>query len=209
MALVLSFLLGKLNATDAALGIIHGDIKPENVLIFEDGPRLTAKVADFGFSTCFQSDDELISIPKSEPWNAPEVDRGGQLFSPSQAKQIDVYSFALLCTWLVIDTDPSTDSLPCSDTEKSDLSGVQQHQSAMDLFKLSKNDASNRLSRLAKEIVRQSKVLDDDTKDNLENFISFTLVLDPLLRTTNFEKLLCLLTPERHVPFISSIARRF
>jgi serine/threonine protein kinase len=189
--------LTMLPTTNQALGIVHGDIKPGNVLVFDDGSRFIAKVADFGFSTCFQSDDDLISIPKSEPWNAPEVDRGGQLFTPSQAKRVDVYSFALLCTWLVLDMNPSTDCSPRLDTENNSHASIGQHQPMMDLFRLWKSDASNRLAKWAKGQVHQSRVFDNSTKVNLESFISSSLVLGPLSRSTDFEELLSLLTPER------------
>lgn len=69
------------------------------MLVFEDMSRFIAKVADFGFATCFQSHNDLISMPKSEPWNAPE--RHDRHIKGEQGKQMDVYSFGMLCFWLV------------------------------------------------------------------------------------------------------------
>jgi len=52
------------------IGVIYGYIKLENVLIFQDhSSRFVAKVADFGNSTLAARDDDLIEMPKSEPWN--------------------------------------------------------------------------------------------------------------------------------------------
>jgi len=53
-----------------ALGFVHKDIKPENVLIFADRihRRLQAKIADFGFATRAQPPNDILSsnipIPK-------------------------------------------------------------------------------------------------------------------------------------------------
>ncbi|KAF8544152.1 kinase-like domain-containing protein, partial [Trichophaea hybrida] len=80
--------------------IIHGDIKPQNVLIFKDATgKTTVKVADFGYSTLAAGEAENICLPKSKPWNAPEHHFGE--FTTHNAKLTDVYSFGMLCLWVV------------------------------------------------------------------------------------------------------------
>jgi serine/threonine protein kinase len=88
------------------LDIIHGDVKPQNVLVFEDSPGIyIAKVADFGFSTHFYGEQNLISMPKSVPWSAPE--HRHRYFCPQDAKAMDVYSFGMLCLWLLFGAESS------------------------------------------------------------------------------------------------------
>ncbi len=80
--------------------IIHGDIKPQNLLVFNHKRRShIIKVADFGYSTRWASTNDLIQMPRSEPWTALEWHHRG--FTPAQAKLFDVYSFGMLVLWLL------------------------------------------------------------------------------------------------------------
>ncbi|KAM0420465.1 hypothetical protein ACHAPT_011757 [Fusarium lateritium] len=82
--------------------IVHGDIKPENVLVFaNESGRHTARVIDFGYSSRYLGDDEHLSLPISAPWNAPENDGRLSGWTPSQAVKADFFCFGLLCVWLL------------------------------------------------------------------------------------------------------------
>lgn len=52
--------------------IAHSDIKCENVLMFFEPPRLTAKIADFGCALSDLTEHKWLR-GFTEPWNAPEV----------------------------------------------------------------------------------------------------------------------------------------
>ena len=78
--------------------MIHGDIKPQNVLVFQNAAGTTVKLADFGYSTLTAGEMQTIRLPKSTPWNAPEHQHGKNS-NISEAKKADVYSFGLLCLW--------------------------------------------------------------------------------------------------------------
>ena len=83
------------------IGVIHGDIKPQNVLVFKDAitRKITVKVADFGYSTLTTGESGKVLLPKPRPWNAPEHHFGE--FKAQEAKKTDVCSFGMLCLWIL------------------------------------------------------------------------------------------------------------
>jgi len=94
--------------SNTGIDVIHGDIKPQNVLVYKDATGKTAvKVADFGYSTLATGEalatgggvTGRVFLPKSRPWNAPEHHFGE--FTTTGAKNTDVYSFGMLCLWVL------------------------------------------------------------------------------------------------------------
>ncbi|CUS10338.1 unnamed protein product [Tuber aestivum] len=77
-------------------GIVHGDVKSENILVFwsvEKG-RMVGKVGDFGSSVLdFREDGRRGLRAHTIPWNAPEYDED---IPREHLKFTDVYSFGML-----------------------------------------------------------------------------------------------------------------
>lgn len=162
--------------------IIHGDIKPANVLIFEnDSSRYVAKVADFGYSTWFASDDELIKMPRSQYWVAPEWHH--QYFTTANAMKMDMYSFGILCLWLLF-----------YNTQENTTCDFYNHL-----------NSAETASVLAHELIMAMGGLDDQRRCNLSQLFDLTLADNPAERSSDFNQLISLLLPHRRqqVPFFT------
>ena len=170
------------------IGVIHGDIKPENVLVFaEYDGRYAAKVTDFGYSTLFTTDSELIVMPGlSKVWKAPEWHHRGIL--PIQARKMDAYSFGLLCLWLLFYNKAAS----------------QDHDFKRDVgdhhnFERYVEDPQKELSHYASELLEATTDLEIWEKQNMQKVFRSTLAQDPVERTADFTELLELLSPYRSV----------
>lgn len=184
-------------ANDWTLGIIHGDIKPQNVLIFADeSDSYTAKLTDFGYSTVFAGETDSISMPKSWPWNAPEYHHRG--FKPSAAVKMDVFSLGLLCFWLVFKEHLSGDT-------SATLSGVGGYVCSTFCEKPCKEHQKKNLEKLKSEnrlvafacFYTTLLDVDENRKGNLRLFFSSTLADDPHQRARDLRHLLSLLGVDR------------
>lgn len=82
-------------------GIIHGDMKAENVLVFSHPEKkYIAKIADFGFSVVGEVATGAMHLAGTRPWKAPETT------SPVQRDQLkftDVYSYGLFVWRTAVD----------------------------------------------------------------------------------------------------------
>jgi serine/threonine protein kinase len=79
--------------------LIHGDLNPKNILVFEANGHILPKLADFGFS--FQDTKAAIKLPLTKDWNAPEVNKAYPDFTFEQAVKADIFSLGLIFAWLL------------------------------------------------------------------------------------------------------------
>ncbi|KAF1963917.1 kinase-like protein, partial [Bimuria novae-zelandiae CBS 107.79] len=77
--------------------IIHGDVTPKNILVFEDHGVYHAKLADFGYAAAMVR-GEPIDLARTWPWNAPEIGYTWS-FEFDEARRTDIYSFGVVCLW--------------------------------------------------------------------------------------------------------------
>jgi serine/threonine protein kinase len=88
-------------------GVVHGDLKPDNILIFQiSSDTFRAKISDFGFACLIEdlkteiqnSNAHPVALPGfSPPWEAPEASADVLL---EDLTKMDVYAFGLLACYL-------------------------------------------------------------------------------------------------------------
>jgi len=88
-------------------GVVHGDLKPDNILIFQiSSDSFRAKISDFGFACLIEdlksespdNNAHLVVLPGfSPPWEAPEASADILL---ENLTKIDVYAFGLVACYL-------------------------------------------------------------------------------------------------------------
>lgn len=113
---------------DEKPGIIHGDIKPANILIHQnDQKQFVPRVTDFGYSTWLGGADDMVFMPRTLHWTAPEWHHRG--ITSTSAVKMDIYSFGLLCLWLLFYRDGETTSTLAHQLvmEMPDVSDEQRH----------------------------------------------------------------------------------
>lgn len=80
--------------------IVHGDIKPKNILVFQrDNGDYLAKVTDFGCSCFGLHEEDIVTLSRTRGWEAPEYRRGR--FTVVEAKKYDIYIYGKLCFWVL------------------------------------------------------------------------------------------------------------
>ncbi|KAL9102017.1 MAG: hypothetical protein Q9163_002793 [Psora crenata] len=178
-----------------ACDIVHGDVKCENVLMFEkdehDGPggpenfRLYCKLTDFGVSRL--PSGELV-LGGSRPWQAPECFRGAYL-KIEEAKRTDIYSFGMLLWRVFLDGDPFK--------SLGELGGETIKERRQ-----KRNDAIAKLKdedRLVQHVCNSLALSERFTRPQLEmlcEVVSITLLKEAGRRELDITRIIRLLTPD-------------
>jgi len=178
-------------------GVIHGDIKPQNVLVYKDSTgKTTVKVTDFGYSTLAtgEAGPGRVFLPKSRPWNAPE--HHFEEFTAVEAKKTDIYSFGMLCFWFLFGHNLS--DIPQSTTEgTTELISFNAPVGPPTLLEQFK--ATEKLDHIVNQFLdsRSLAGLNADHRNRLKEIFSVTVTLNLDKRSSDFRYLLDLLSQER------------
>jgi serine/threonine protein kinase len=159
---------------------VHGDIKPDNILVFIDNDGIPlAKVADLGSSIIGESEHDLCYPPRSDPWTAPEHHHRG--VSIAAAKTMDIYSLSFTCLWLLLD----------------DRHGATTGKEAIEiLWQLKDLDG---LTKRACDTVESLNV-SMTKEEGMKQFFNLTLATDPKARVSDVRQLMKYLEPNKYVP---------
>ena len=177
-----------------ACDIVHGDVKCENVLIFEEpddskGARsedmkLVGKLTDFGV---LRLEDGGLMLGGSRPWQAPEFSRTAY-FKIEEAKRTDVYSFGMLLWRVFLDGDPFK--------SLGEIEGKTPKEKRQ-----SRNDAVAALKdgdQLVQHVCASLALSENFTRPQLEmlcEVIGVTLIKDPSRRELDMARVIRLLSP--------------
>lgn len=148
---------------------------------------------DFGSSTP-PAPDALVYLPRSAPWTAPE--RTHRAIPVLSAKRMDVFSFGLLCLWVLIESQHSDDSW---------LRDMMQSVEPYSITTTHSKDSdhiqeSNLLCQWATGLIENPRMFESDTKENLNSFFRYALALDPEERTLDWSLLIQYLGGEPDKP---------
>lgn len=118
-------------------GIVHGDVKPENIIMCSQREKtMVPKLADFGFAIIEATEPPDVTIGGSKSWRAPES------YGPIPSTMLnlaDVYSFGLVLWSVAIDgKDPWSLMLPDTCEGEERLKEINRLKGADEIIALSK-----------------------------------------------------------------------
>ena len=114
--------------------IIHGDITPDNVLVFDTvNGGYQAKVTDFGYSTLV-CNEEPIFVEVHPPWTDPQYH--GEQLDLLTAKSMDVYAFASVCLWLLTGKYTDSEVDRTFSTDETDASNSMNRSECLNVLSL-------------------------------------------------------------------------
>ena len=164
-------------------GIVHGDLKAENILLYPYGDTIVAKVTDFGNAMILAEAKDSVQLPGgTPPWNAPE-------WRDSLRKQdlhlTDIYSYGLLVWRIVMHSIPILEEAPFLFTYVP-CGELQEEEDYVMVDELERFKKENKLACFAADNclpVADSMGLE---RDRLRIFFEKTLSCDPTRRDMQF-----------------------
>ena len=168
--------------------IVHGDVKPDNVLVFDGETserRYVAKVADFGFAMLSKDWPGLLS--GSFLWSAPEI-ATRQIQSPQAT---DAFSFGLTVWSIYLDGASPLQRFAKKTSKKANASMVSTLKSSPELVQIAQSNqdidpdfftATLNLDPQARDLSKAVMTLDREGSKGQAN-----VVIAPLSNTTAYQ----------------------
>jgi hypothetical protein len=144
---------------------------------------------DFGYSTRYIQHEQKLTLSRSEPWNAPENDGRLRGWTFSQALKADLFSFGMLCLWLLFEirfprTTPQLQSLEVED--------CGSPRPLEDIFPKVKSE----LRTFSQQLLASEIALEHDKNTALSEFFNLSLSQDPEEREMSLSRFLGKLDPQ-------------
>jgi len=159
-------------------GIVHGDVKPENIIMCSSDDKektLVPKLADFGFALIEETESLQVIIGGTKTWRAPES------FSPvsvSTLKLTDIYSFGLLVWSVAIDGRNPFDLLL--------VDNIRGNERLQEIDRLKQSGEVMRLAKMHEWVsviqlgnMTSSSALEVLFFTDLDSVLDFTLPIEP------------------------------
>jgi len=86
-------------------GIVHRNLKPENLLYENLSENSTLKIADFGLGMILSSEVDMSSVCGSPEYIAPEILKGERFGKPGDMWSLGVIVYILLCGYVPFSSD--------------------------------------------------------------------------------------------------------
>lgn len=161
-----------------------------------DNADVNIKIIDFGCSSYGLGDQDLVHITGTPLWSAPENNSGNA--TVVNAKKMDVYSFGLVCLWIL-----------CFDHQLSDVTAEDKLDISTDRTKTARWTSRflefirsvGDLGELIPQLLKQFWPFETLRHDTLETFFLRTLCKDPKDRPYNWPEYTLLLGQLCHMRY--------
>jgi serine/threonine protein kinase len=153
-----------------------------------DPAGIEIKVADFGFSSFEAVNGNAVKVARTIPWEAPEWH--SRHFSLENAKKLDIYSFGLLCLWILFRDRKITEFGDPAVTLGEAMLG-ENPDATLKLQSMKEDPYS--VINCALRLLQETDAIDEGDRAKLERAFRLTLSWEPANRAKSMEELVELL----------------